>query len=136
MELNINRTYALYNKVALWVLAGLTLAALLLMRVLFQTDWLTAILIAVVFNYACTIAYGLAWRSTARRSPELLPKFYLAASVLRLLLAAVVILCYCVVVRKHPEDIKVFAIIFILYYLVMLVFDALFFAKISKQCNS
>ena len=136
MELNINRTYALYNKVALWVLAGLTLVALLLMRVLMQTEWLTAILIAVVFNYASSISYALAWRSTARRSPELLPKFHLAASVLRLLLAAVVILCYCVAVRKHPEEIKVFAVIFILYYLVMLVFDALFFAKISKQCNS
>ena len=136
MQLNINRTYAIYNKVALWILTGLTLALLLTMRVLLHDEWLTVILVAVVFNYACSISYALAWRSTARRSLELLPKFYLAASVLRLMLAAVVILCYCVVVRSHPEDIKSFAMIFIIYYLVMLIYDALFFAKISKQCNS
>jgi len=34
--------------------------------------------------------------------------------------------------RDNPEAIKWFSIVFIIFYLVMLVFDAIFFAKVSK----
>jgi hypothetical protein len=35
--------------------------------------------------------------------------------------------------RADIEAIKWFAIVFIIFYLVMLAFDAVFFAKVSKQ---
>lgn len=132
-EQAIVRTHAIYNKVALWLLCALSLASFLLMNVLFHTEWLSAVVVSFLFNYVCCLAYGIVWKSTARRSPDLLPKLYLAASVLRILLAAVVLLIYCVIMRGQSEQIRTFAIVFVIYYLVVLVFDAIFFAKISKQ---
>jgi len=47
--------------------------------------------------------------------------------------AAMVLLVFCVVNRGDIDSIKWFAVVFIIYYLVILAFDALFFAKISNK---
>jgi hypothetical protein len=46
--------------------------------------------------------------------------------------AAAVPLVFCVIQRHDTEAIKCFSVVFIVFYLVMLAFDALFFAKISN----
>ena len=89
-------------------------------------------LISAVFHILCAAAYIGGWQALARRSPETLPKYYLAGSAFRLMAAAAVLLVFCVVKRDNPEAIKWFSIVFIIFYLVMLVFDALFFVKVSK----
>ena len=89
-------------------------------------------LISAVFHILCATAYIGGWQALARRSPETLPKYYLAGSAFRLMAAAAVLLVFCVVKRDNPEAIKWFSIVFIIFYLVMLVFDAIFFAKVSK----
>ena len=89
-------------------------------------------LISAGFYILCSAAYIGGWQALARRSPETLPKYYLAGSAFRLMAAAAVLLVYCVVKRDNPEAIKWFSIVFIIFYLVMLVFDAIFFAKVSK----
>ena len=89
-------------------------------------------LISAVFHIICSTAYIVGWQALARRSPETLPKYYLAGSAFRLMAAAAVLLVFCVVKRGNPETIKWFSIVFIIFYLVMLVFDAIFFAKVSK----
>ena len=89
-------------------------------------------LISAVFHILCAAAYIGGWQALARRSPETLPKYYLAGSAFRLMAAAAVLLVFCVVKRDNPEAIKWFSIVFIIFYLVMLVFDAIFFAKVSK----
>ena len=89
-------------------------------------------LISAGFHILCSVAYIGGWQALARRSPETLPKYYLAGSAFRLMAAAAVLLVYCVVKRDNPEAIKWFSIVFIIFYLVMLVFDAIFFAKVSK----
>lgn len=90
-------------------------------------------LISAVFHILCSFAYIAGWQALARRSPEILPKYYLASSAFRLMAAAIVLLVFCVVKRADIEAIKWFAIVFIIFYLVMLAFDAVFFAKVSKQ---
>jgi hypothetical protein len=89
-------------------------------------------LISAVFHVVCSTAYIGGWLALARRSPQTLPKYYLAGSAFRLMAAAAVLLVFCVVKRDDPGAIKWFSIVFIIFYLVMLVFDALFFVKISK----
>ncbi len=89
-------------------------------------------LISAVFHILCSAAYIGGWQALARRSPETLPKYYLAGSAFRLMAAAAVLLVFCVVKRDNPGAIKWFSIVFIIFYLVMLVFDAIFFAKVSK----
>ena len=89
-------------------------------------------LISAVFHVVCSTAYIGGWLALARRSPQTLPKYYLAGSAFRLMVAAAVLLVFCVVKRDDPGAIKWFSIVFIIFYLVMLVFDAIFFAKVSK----
>lgn len=89
-------------------------------------------LISAVFHVVCSTAYIGGWLALARRSPQTLPKYYLAGSAFRLMAAAAVLLVFCVVKRDDPGAIKWFSIVFIIFYLVMLVFDALFFVKVSK----
>jgi len=62
-----------------------------------------------------------------------LAKLFLASSVFRLFMAAAAMLAFCVVMRDNLPAIKWFAIIFIAFYLVTLVFDALFYAFVSKK---
>ena len=61
-----------------------------------------------------------------------LAKLFLASSVFRLFMAAAAMLVFCVVMRDNLPAIKWFAVVFVVFYLVTLVFDALFFAFVSK----
>ena len=90
-------------------------------------------LISTVFHILCSTIYILGWQAFARRSPEILPKYYLAGSAFRLMASAAVLLVFCVVNRNDIESIKWFSVVFIIYYLVILVFDSLFFAIVSKN---
>ena len=90
------------------------------------------ILIAVGFNLICTLALWKSWHALSDRNPQMLPKLFLASSAIRLMGAAAVLLVYCVVVMEFAA-IRMFSVIFIIFYLFMLAFDAIFFAKLSKQ---
>jgi hypothetical protein len=61
-------------------------------------------------------------------------RFYLVGSVLRLLLALSVFLIYLVVVRKRQAVIG-FALIFAIFYIVLLAFDCLYFVRVEKKIN-
>ncbi len=90
-------------------------------------------LISALFHFIFSAAYIWGWQMLARRSPDILPKYYLAGSAFRLMAAAVMLLVFCVVNRNDIESIKWFSIVFIIFYLVILLFDAIFFAKVSKN---
>ncbi len=89
-------------------------------------------LISALFHFIFSAAYIWGWQMLARRSPDILPKYYLAGSAFRLMAAAIVLLVFCVVNRGDIETIKWFSVVFIIFYLVILLFDAIFFAKVSK----
>ncbi len=129
---NIDRTCATYKKIASGLLVALTFAgAVLSLMTGAGLGWM--LIVSVVFHVFCSLAYITGWRALARRSPETLPKYYLAGSAFRLMAAAIVLLVVCVLKRADIDAIRWFTIVFIVYYLVMLIFDAIFFAKVSKN---
>ncbi|MDE7086207.1 MAG: hypothetical protein K2O48_05940 [Prevotella sp.] len=65
----------------------------------------------------------------------ILTKLFMASSVFRLFMAVAAMLVFCVVKRYDLSAIKWFVVVFVAFYLVTLVFDALFFAVISKTSN-
>lgn len=65
----------------------------------------------------------------------ILTKLFLASSVFRLFMAVAAMVVFCVVKRDDLSAIKWFVLVFVAFYLVTLVFDALFFAVISKTSN-
>lgn len=130
--MDIDRTYARYLKTASALLVSLTVTgALLSLLTGVGRGWI--LIIATVFHAVCSMAYIYGWRAMARRSPETLPKYYLAGSAFRLMAAAIVLLVVCVVKRADIDAIRWFTIVFIVYYLAMLIFDAIFFANVSKK---
>lgn len=130
----IHRISHRYQKNALFVLCGLSLLGLLLMQISLPQTILWPIIISFAFHDLCSILYSVAWQVVALRSPESMPHLHLAASFARLILAALVLLVYCWIVGIKAQIMQ-FAIVFVVYYLVMLLFDAVFFAKVSKISN-
>ena len=133
--MNIDKTARQYNKVMIWVLAGLTLLGLIVMQVTGRQYLLSPMLISLVFCLLSGQVYIQGWKAVARRAYDALPKYYLASSAFRLMAAAIVLLVYCFIMRRDIMSIKWFAVVFIVYYIVILVFDAVFFAKVSKNNN-
>jgi hypothetical protein len=61
-----------------------------------------------------------------------LGKFYLAGSALRMLLAFLTILVYAIIVKERVMILS-FAVIFMIFYLVLLAFDTIYFSKVEKN---
>jgi F0F1-type ATP synthase assembly protein I len=121
-----------YRKYSLWIIALLVLLSLLAINVASQMSMINGLIISACYSLFVSMAYGYAWRGVAKSSPSSLTKFYLAASAIRMLTALAVILIYCVVVREHNAILK-FVALFLTFYIVMLVFECIFFAKAEKQ---
>ena len=85
----ITKTARQYRSQSLWVLCTLTIIGLLYIQIQGRFELINSLIISILFNLFCSIAYGQTWKAIARRSPETLPKFYLAWSAMRLMAAAI-----------------------------------------------
>lgn len=121
-----------YCKYSLWVVAALALLTLGAVRVLEITGLITPLVICVAYTLSMNLLYGLAWKKTATTAPATLTKFYLAASLLRMVVAVLVIVCYFLLIREREAVIR-FTLCFLLYYVSMLVLDSLYFARVEQK---
>lgn len=134
----IRQTSLRYKQVTLWLTAGLALAILFGCRVSASCDCIlpqvvNPLVVSAIFSLVSSVAYGEAWQAIAKASPANLTKFYLAASAMKMMAAAVVFLIYVAVCDK--SNILGFTAIFVLFYVVLLVFDCIFFARTEKKNN-
>lgn len=125
-----------YRKISLWLTAGLVLAILLACRISAQCDNIIAqvvkpLCVSAIFSLVCNTIYGECWQAIAKSSPSNLAKFYLAASVLKMMAAALVFLVYVLVCDK--SNIVGFTAIFMLFYVVTLIFDCIYFVRVEKK---
>lgn len=131
----INRIAKQYYKVSLWIIFGLTVIILLVMQYLQSTSLVNALVISALFSLVSSIAYIQSWKSVARRAPKTLGKFYLAASALRMLAALLTVVVAMFILRGEKGAMIGFAAMFVGFYIVMLVFDCIYFAQIEKKNN-
>lgn len=89
------------------------------------------LVVSAIFSLAASTAYGEAWKAVAKSSPANLARFYLAALVLKLMAGTLVFLIYVLVCDK--QNILGFTAIFALFYVVLLVFDCIYFARVEKK---
>lgn len=132
----IDETSKRYFKHSLWLTAALTFAVIIAVAV----NWLdisliNALAVSVLYTVVINFAYGALWKCVARSAPGTMAKFYLAASAIRLITAALVVVIFCVISRNDKEAILNFVFVFFAFYLVMLIFDSVFFARIEKNNN-
>ena len=137
MDINlIDNTSRRYCKYGIWLTSALTFAVIIAISV----NWLdislvSALAVSALYSIIVNLAYGSLWKRIAKSAPGTMAKFYLAASALRLITAALVVIVFCVINRSDKELIRNFIFVFFAFYLVMLVFDSVFFARIEKNDN-
>lgn len=125
-----------YKQISLWLTAAVALAVLFACRLSAQCDDMIAqvvnpLVVSAIFSLAASTAYGEAWKAVAKSSPANLARFYLAALVLKLMAGTLVFLIYVLVCDR--QNILGFTAIFALFYVVLLVFDCIYFARVEKK---
>lgn len=125
-----------YKQISLWLTAAVALAVLFACRLSAQCDDMIAqvvnpLVVSAIFSLAASTAYGEAWKAVAKSSPANLARFYMAALVLKLMSGTLVFLIYVLVCDK--QNILGFTVIFALFYVVLLVFDCIYFARVEKK---
>lgn len=118
----------------MWVVAAAALIMLLGINICDARQLVNPVLISVIYVLVANAAYGLSWRAVASSSPGVLGKFYLVASVLRMLTAIIVAAVFCVISGSRDAIIN-FVLVFSAFYVVMLVFDGVFFARLERKRN-
>lgn len=125
-----------YKQISLWLTAAVALAVLFACRLSAQCDDMIAqvvnpLVVSAIFSLVASTAYGEAWKAVAKSSPANLAKFYMAALVLKLMSGTLVFLIYVLVCDR--QNILGFTAIFALFYVVLLVFDCIYFARVEKK---
>lgn len=125
-----------YKQISLWLTAAVALAVLFACRLSAQCDDMIAqvvnpLVVSAIFSLVASTAYGEAWKAVAKSSPANLAKFYLAAMMLKMMAGVLVFLIYVLICDK--QNILGFTAIFALFYVVLLVFDCIYFARVEKK---
>ena len=133
-EGKIKNTFKQYIKNALIILVGTTLGALICMNVTGKDTLLQPIIVSLAYNALVSLLFIYTWKTIMQNAREYIVHFYMGATGFRLITAMFVILAYCLI-----EDIRTlriqFAIVFCIYYFVMLIFDTLFFIKVEGKAK-
>ena len=114
-----------YKQISLWLTAAVAHCDDMIAQVV------NPLVVSAIFSLIASTAYGEAWKAVAKSSPANLAKFYLAALVLKLMAGTLVFLIYVLVCDK--QNILGFTAIFALFYVVLLVFDCIYFARVEKK---
>ncbi len=133
---NIKQINIKYKQISLWLTAAMTLIILFACRVSAQCDDMIAqvvnpLVVSALFSIIASTAYGEAWKAIAKSSPANLAKFYLVALVIKMVAGTLVFLVYVLLCDK--QNILGFTAIFALFYVALLVFDCIYFARVEKK---
>lgn len=119
-----------YRKQSILLIAGLTIIAFIGMKVWFQNDSLTPLIVSTVFSLIVENIDIMIWARIAKRSPENLPTFFMGVSGFRMLLGIGVMFVYYLVADRNAMFL--FFLIFAVFYVVLLVHHTTFFASERK----
>mgnify|MGYP000194092192 CR=1 FL=1 len=125
-----------YKQISLLLTAAVALAVLFACRLSAQCDDMIAqvvnpLVVSAIFSLVASTAYGEAWKAVAKSSPANLAKFYLAALVIKMVAGTLVFLIYVLTCDK--QNILGFTVILALFYVMLIVFDCIYFARVEKK---
>lgn len=127
-----------YLRISVWIIVSASFLVMLLMQFLNDTSIFSAIthalLVSVVFSCVASFSYGYSWKAVAQSSPGNLAKFYLVGSLCRMMAALMVYVIYALIVREKSAVLW-FTGIYVGFYIILLVFDCVYFTRIEKQLN-
>lgn len=88
----------------------------------------TSTIVSLSYNLFVSLIYIYIWNLVAKYSPDSIMHVYLGGTGLRLITAMFVCLFYCYLVVDRTSR-MFFALTFCTYYIIMLVYDTIFFVK-------
>ena len=109
----------------------LTAVSMLTLEYMDAKQYVGEMKICVYYSFITGLIYNRAWKKVVQDGKLDITKFYLIASGVRMFVAALAVLIYCVVVRE-PQPVLHFVAMFLAFYFIMLVFDSVFFARVEK----
>ena len=133
MTMNNHKVVNTYLRQSICLIAGLTLLFLLYVNVWGDVETMVwGICISALFQLVACLIYGFVWKSVASSSVESLPTLYMSASGFRMFAGIVTVLAYCFAV-EDKASIRFFVIAFMVYYLIVLIYDTAYFMKVEKK---
>lgn len=114
------------------VVVALPVVLLVLPEPLFPVA-LVSLSVSVAFSLVACIAYGGAWMAVTKHAPENLGKFYLVASVLRMMGALLVVLAAALALRPDGQATLCFISFFAAFYIVLQIADCIYFVRMFKK---
>ena len=109
----------------------ITLLSMLALEHLEAKQYVTEMKICTYYSFIIGLIYNRSWKKVELSGKLDMTKFYLIASGIRMFIAALVVLIYCLVVRES-QPVLYFVTMFLAFYFIMLVFDSVFFARVEK----
>ena len=120
-----------YLRQSLLIIVFLSMMTLLYIQLYGSDAMVVPLVVCAVFQLVTCFLYGKVWSKIATQSPDSLTILYLAASGLRMLTGLATVVAYCLLSHSN-EAIRFFVILFLVFYLIILVYDTLFFVKVEK----
>ena len=128
----INKAARKYIKYVLLLLVGITLLAFIYMNISCTPQLLQPIIISLIYSATVSLLFILIWKTVVNNSHEYAVQLYLGFTATRFITAILVILAYFLLENILRARL-LFAITFCSYYLIMLIFDTIFFINTERQ---
>lgn len=93
------------------------------------------IVMTIVLHFMLTAGTVLVWQTIKKSTPEALPKIFFLSMGVRLFASVILFAVGVFLIKDDTDAIKLFAVIFIAAYLLMLLFDTAYFYCSSQLLN-
>ena len=121
-----------YLRLSTLIIAALFLLSLLCIQVFGTEAHVTPVIISTVFQLVACLSFGLIWKRVAKGAEGSLSTLYLVTAGGRMFAAIVTVMAYCFLV-EDKSMIKFFAIHFLVFYFIMLIFDTCYLVGVEKK---
>ncbi len=133
MDIEIDKIVSFYRKKSLWIIAGITLALLLMAQIMVKEILYKIIISNSIFALILSNTYIQIWKIIVERSPMQLNRFYLVASIIKMFLTLVAAIIGVILLAKERNELIGFLLIISIYYIFILVYDTIFFFIYEKD---
>ena len=96
----------------------------------------TLISITLLFHAVLTVGSLFTWKKVLKDNPQLLPKLFFTTAAIRLVASVALFAISLLLIRQDIVQVKIFTVVVIATYLLLLTFDTAYFSHSSKTIDN